>query len=159
MGKFTITGVFSIVMLNYQRVHVVFCVFYDIIIAHGMAWMAAGAPLSGWASHSVLTHFDVKQSEFNDLQPNDQTLNPEFTKVLPRCPVFLAHASDDLWCSNFSPPCVSWIQNATNTFKCSCSMLLAVRQYLSRLAASMPDIQTGLDSLDKECPSWTTLRS
>lgn len=43
---------------------------------------------------------------------------------------------------------MSWIQNATNTFKCSCSTLLAVRQYLSRLAASMPDIQTGLDSLD-----------
>ena len=35
MGKFTITGVFSIAMLNYQRDMLFFGVFYDIIIAHG----------------------------------------------------------------------------------------------------------------------------
>ena len=79
--------------LLFYSVHVVFCVFYDIIIAHG--WQLEprfqDEPVTsvchvGPTSHeapakhgskgyekNVLTHFDVKQSEFNDFQPHAES--------------------------------------------------------------------------------------
>ena len=163
-------------------VHVVFCAFYDNhhCTWHGMdgSWSPAfrmSLPVTsvchvGATSHeapakhgskgyekNVLTHFDVKQSEFNDFQPHAESRVHQSAAKVPSFSGTLVMTCDVptsplLACPGSKMPHV-------NTFKCSCSTLLAVRQYLSRLAASMPDIQTGLDSLDKECPSWTTLRS